>query len=392
MATQAQHRATRTSILLEPWSWLLAGAFVLVGLQIPRLSFVILWGVLLALALMAGTAMPRNVLFRVALLVVFSCVYFPAMVFMNGAATRELAWIIGVPAAYLLGYFGFRYTNHPVRLIAGLVLGFAVYASLTVFYSNVASYGIGGIFTVRLERAAVPLWSPGEKNIYATALGIQLSLGICLISAIFSGTRNTFNLLLQNRGPIYAGIIVLTMAWMLRVTRFNDKRLFIYGLIILAVAMAMSLYLMDELKFLLEAEDALSRFSEKESGALSTPRYELWGGVIAQLLTHPFGGGQMNLSGNFYAHNVWLDVANLGGLIAAVALLIFHLLHALDVYVVVKAGRDISFWVLGSVASICISLILEPVPLVSTIYFVMTFMLFGAVAGLCRNENTGTMI
>lgn len=395
----SENDSLRNFLILR--TWIFSAAFFLIGLQLPIISVVTLWATFISLIFFFRSGIHVDVILRVALVATFSVVYYLSLVFLCGAAHRDLIWMFGVPAAYLLGYYTFQSAQYPERLIGAFALGFSLYALLTTLIANISDYGLSGIMSVRLERAAPPLWTPEARNIYATALGIQISLGICLVgvffvkmSALFRWSLGVFvvlsiatNFLLQNRSPVYAGLLVLMLSWLIHVYYFRGVRIIFAGFSVMLLLAILVVGYGDELGVLVDTGEALSRFSDKESGALSTPRYELWWLVAGQLFTHPFGGGAMNLSGNFYAHNVWLDVANLGGVIAAVSLFIFHLMHIPDLVVVVLRRNKVSFWVLGVFVSVCVSLVFEPVPLVSTLFFVMTFVLFGGVAGLRRGAH-----
>lgn len=53
----------------------------------------------------------------------------------------------------------------------------------------------------------------------------------------------------------------------------------------------------------------------RNGGILHNIRFEAQISVVKQLFKYPFGGRQMDLAGLYYAHNVWLDMANSAGLL-----------------------------------------------------------------------------
>lgn len=58
----------------------------------------------------------------------------------------------------------------------------------------------------------------------------------------------------------------------------------------------------------------------------------------SQLFQFPLGGNQMNLGELNYAHNMWLDVANVAGIIPFIILIIFTFRY---IYILIKIGKNL---------------------------------------------------
>lgn len=64
------------------------------------------------------------------------------------------------------------------------------------------------------------------------------------------------------------------------------------------------------------------RFKSSEIDSANDPRFKAQLEVIKNMLIYPMGGGKINLSIG-YAHNLWLDVIRVGGLIPGVLLIMY---------------------------------------------------------------------
>lgn len=70
--------------------------------------------------------------------------------------------------------------------------------------------------------------------------------------------------------------------------------------------------------FLLRNHPIVSGFMEimgRDGGILNNIRFKIQRSALEQLFLYPMGGDQMSFMGYPYAHNAWLDMANMGGLI-----------------------------------------------------------------------------
>ncbi len=105
-------------------------------------------------------------------------------------------------------------------------------------------------------------------------------------------------------------VLYVMLEWK-RIRRiFSNKKVKLVSLGILILLIAAGL--------LLKNHPIVSEFMGimgRDGGILNNIRFKLQRRALQQLFLYPMGGDQMDFMGYPYAHNAWLDMANMGGLI-----------------------------------------------------------------------------
>lgn len=91
--------------------------------------------------------------------------------------------------------------------------------------------------------------------------------------------------------------------------------------IVLIVALAAAIFLLKDHPVVKEFMGIMSR----DGGILNNIRFKLQRMALEQLFVYPMGGDQMSFMGYPHAHNAWLDMANMGGIIPFFAFVIYTL-------------------------------------------------------------------
>lgn len=105
-------------------------------------------------------------------------------------------------------------------------------------------------------------------------------------------------------------VLYVMLEWK-RIRRiFSSKKVKLVSLGILILLIAAGLLLKDH-PIVSEFMGIMGR----DGGILNNIRFKLQRSALQQLFLYPMGGDQMDFMGYPYAHNAWLDMANMGGLI-----------------------------------------------------------------------------
>lgn len=164
-------------------------------------------------------------------------------------------------------------------------------------------------------------------------------------------------------------------------SRFNKIKLFFYGLIGFIILLFGELLLAElsrTTNFLVD----IGIGNRLVSRGLETTRYEVWLAVINQMWDFPWGGRNMYLAGEYYAHNIWLDQLYDAGVLPMLLLLIFHLVQ---IPIMIKFFRlklpiIVHVFVLCTLIAFAAAFLQAPVIQASNVYFAMSCFFFGSVA------------
>lgn len=375
----------------------------LIGLNVPKLSsgaIVLLFLVNLPYASRNMRAKPGNVA-RFLVLAAFLLSYFFAASFwgfvpQGVAIAKSLLVLAGYACGLMMGSF---YRHQHSRGITGPVLGFAAGFTLFAFLSVWAFLANSNSILI-LERAVPDFWQ-NDETINGPILGIFASLSMCMLPVVLLGSdgdrnRHTFlrvilavlvatglyvNVALQNRSPYLAtaaSMILCSAYFYTHSDRGPAKKVGRLLLklspfaVLMAVVLVFSPDILTNLFFV--------RFGEQR---MTTERSHAWALMVANLLTHPFGGKQIDLAGLNYVHNLWLDVAYTAGLLPFALILLFHALHIPSV---IRFFRNSTGMLSGLVllaisVSIFAAFMGEPVLDASILFFTATCILLGLIRG-----------
>jgi hypothetical protein len=317
----------------------------------------------------------------------------------------SVQYAITIVCAYCVGY-AVRRLDLPLRalnivwIFLGIISGFVIFSLLSVLQSIDQM----GLLFALANRKAITAW--GEDLINAPVLGLFVSLGLCLVPILFwgdSGIKKGHFLLiklvlvafgasalyvqfyLRNRTPYIAFLTSIFVSLWLRKfykKQHNARRL--WGIMMVVFSLGglalLSVRLIPDDAFYV----AFGRFSEE---GLETPRYEIWQQMVRHLFDHPWGERKVDLLGLNYVHNLWLDVAYNAGILPLIYLLVFHLSHILNLWILVRS--QLPPVIIGVIVCMGVSFFFgfmgEPVLDASVSYFAVSCMLLGTVHGFAKD-------
>lgn len=273
-----------------------------------------------------------------------------------------------------------------------VVSGLVVFVSLSVWTMPEAG-SVAGIAT----RTVPSIWDPDDV-MNAPGLGAICSLGMCLLPAallapappgaprwaartfralavLLAGAGAYCNLLLLNRTPILSLAIalfgtVLLVGWSGRPAQ-RRVAVLVGGAV---VAIAVVLLAVDDT---LGASFGLfERFQER---GLDTERYATWRVVLQGLWSHLDGGRRIDLHGQLYAHDLWLDVAYDVGLLPLVLLLLFQASHLGTAWRSARSTSFLNLALAGLGVSYLGTFLVEPTLQFSVVYFATSCFFLGVL-------------
>ena len=172
-----------------------------------------------------------------------------------------------------------------------------------------------------------------DTTLAATLYGLMGSTGIGFVSILFSSGLNVLKKILYFSICVISvlivvhlvnrtGLVLLALCILFSFansTRFKPSKLIITVLLLVIVFFVI-------IKSGLIPKDVLDAYSMREDSATTNAseyggRSVLWSDALSNILTHPFGWKRLK-----YAHNLWLDLAAVGGWIS----LFFFLMTTLE--------------------------------------------------------------
>ncbi len=205
--------------------------------------------------------------------------------------------------------------------------------------------------------------------------------GLSAISVLLLvGTGLYVNLLLQNRTPFLALAASMAVGAFLFVRSAaipRHKKLGRFLLLAIpALVAALAFPVMDWV-------GGLEIWQRFDTEGLATARYELWWEVLTHIFEYP-GGGRMIRIPEYYAHNLWLDVAWDSGPLPFVLLLAFHVSHLGLILRFMSSHKSVwaKLVVMGLGMSLLFTCMAEPVLHMQPSYFILSCYYFGMVLGV----------
>lgn len=381
---------------MKQWpSYLILFGIFLYGFQVPSISLLALFLVAPLVLFLKRKRVDTGFILDGSLVFLFAFLYHMISLYhdlnddVSGDENKLFFLIINFLLAYFLGYIlAQNYQNIDSTLIV-LGSGVILLAGLSVF-QYVSNHGISLGGDSFIEDRAVPSFWNGSR-INGPILGVYLSLGICLISLQFArksigvriatliiiGGTVYANLLLQNRSPIYAGLLVLSVSFFLFLfgKRMNRKVMIWLFMTPVFLYMGIHFYTGEWLDQLL-SNPLLERFKEE---GLDTPRYELWLKGLVGLFQYPFGGARTDFSPFDYAHNLWLDIGWYVGIVPTLILLWIQLRHVKYLFRLALYHTNVSFGAVGISLSFLVGMMGEPILIASQTYIALFFFFIGYV-------------
>ena len=394
------------SIVFDKTALLIISASLFtIGLNIPLYSPLILLIMTAFLIYILGFPMKFLFLINLLLIYLFSIIYFVFVYSYGFLRYKELLWIAGFCLSYTAGYLlAIKNKNNTPVILIFLMFGMTLYSVFSIYAYNYLNYGLDGIGAIIWQRSVPSIWNLDGELVNAPALGVFLSTGICLISIIFTPIKYVYRLgiilmsivacyasvILQTRGPIYAGMISFIVG---SIIYFNNgdikKRIIISFFYIIGIPFFVYYVSSDDNIYHIRM---FARFTGGLESIFDTGRYETWLLGFRGIIEHPLGGGHTSFQGLEYAHNILLDIGNLAGVFPMILLATFYILNIKNIIYIFKCGNKYSYIIASLIISILVSFTIEPIPAISLLYFAITFMIFGAIGGsfsvVHKNLNT----
>lgn len=231
----------------------------------------------------------------------------------------------------------------------------------------------------------------GEFKNSATLIGLRLSLCVVGIGMLFATTKNKKERFLQvflvligilaligtlhllNRTGIVIALIASMLVLMANICRYSVQRLIIYFLII-----GFGGYeVVTSTKDTDLVSNYVDREEEDEAGSVSAGGRTLrWQDGIEKIFMQPMGGGVFQNGRRYYAHNFWLDVSEIAGILPFIALLGCTLIGIWKNVEIILSRRVSSFfnsWLIvlnvGFFLSCFVEPIMEGLPTYAFLYF-----------------------
>lgn len=232
----------------------------------------------------------------------------------------------------------------------------------------------------------------------ATLYGLMASVGIGCIGVVFAkkenfGLRMGFIALallallgvihLVNRTGVVIFVICIVFSFFIS-TKFNISKIFGALFILLVLGfLVVQLGLVDQ--------SVLDAYAQREESATSDVssmggRSDMWLSAIGDMFVNPFG---WNPIGYTFAHNMWLDIARVAGLLALIPFLVTTILHCKNLFKLLRSKYLSNFAVI--ILSINIAMLLssfvEPVIDGSLLFFCLLMMIWGVTKTLALENK-----
>jgi hypothetical protein len=185
-----------------------------------------------------------------------------------------------------------------------------------------------------------------------------------IMGAVFSISSS---LILGNRTLILIMILVFVLNLLLYTFILKTSQIKVFkmwlliGVSLLVLGGAYSMDLLGIKDFVL-GSNFYSRVGT--SGIGEDPRFVVQSSVISQMFDYPFGGYNINLGLNSYAHNLWLDVLVATGLIPFLLLIVYTLKVIMNLFMVIKnrhVDRQCKFMMFSITFGFLINFMVEPI-------------------------------
>jgi hypothetical protein len=192
----------------------------------------------------------------------------------------------------------------------------------------------------------------------ATLHGVNLSLGISCIGLLFAPTKNIIekkysfifilfgficlicNIHFINRtGVVIMGLSVF-IVYIFKTVYFGFKKNLIV-LFLMSIVLIGSYTSLSNSEILIGFND---RQEEQKYESIGGGRGSRWSQGVDVIFKNPFGGGDFIYGERYYAHNFWLDVGEMGGVIPLIPLILFTVLNLRKFITVVKQTFSQSFF------------------------------------------------
>ena len=324
-------------------------------------------------------------------LLLFSLAY-AMMVIMHGnygSGFILISYVISPVAFYRFGKrLMYIFRDDTIRQL--LFLAIVLCYSLTLFILTVKDTAVVGVVNI----SRVMLEDAGDSlSLAATLYGMMASIGIGCISCIFAKrqpiilrisfiTLALFSVFvvihLVNRTGLVVFLSCLIVS-MLVVTKQKISKmiplvifLFILGLFLV--------------KYGLINEEILTAYQNREVSSTSNAyelggRSDLWSVSLQKLLTHPFGWSSVD-----YAHNLWLDIARVGGWLPLFFFILATIAWIKKLLSIINKPTNFILLLFSINVAMLLASFVEPVIDASMLFFSIMMMIWGCTVVVSQEK------
>lgn len=231
-----------------------------------------------------------------------------------------------------------------------------------------------------------------DTTLAATLYGLMSSTGIGFVSIFFAAKMKIWNKLCYSSICIMAVLIavhlvnrtgLVLLAFCVLFSYVYSSRLKISRLLITALLLLIIVGVI--IKSGLVPQDVLDAYMSREDSATTNAsefggRSVLWSDALSKIFTHPFGWKRLK-----YAHNLWLDLAAIGGLASLFFFLKVTFSSIKGFFIVMRQKVTPFRQVLLTIyLSMMFNSMDEPVIEGSLLFFVLLIMVWGMVVSLSK--------
>ena len=315
-------------------------------------------------------------------LLLFSLAY-AMMVIMHGnygSGFILISYLIAPVAFYRFGIWLmsiFRDDTVRQKVFLAIVLCY----SLTLFMLTVKDTAVVGIVNI----SRVMLEDVGDSSsLAATLYGLMASIGIGCISCVFA-----------KRQPIRLRLsfIILALFSLFVVIHLVNRT----GLVVFFSCLIFSMLVVTKLKvvkmiplmvmvfilglFLVKSgvinEEILTAYQDREISSTANAyelggRSDIWSDALQKFVTHPFGWPRVE-----YAHNLWLDIARVGGWLPLFFFILATIVWIKNSLSLIKRPTPFILLLLSINIAMLIASFVEPVIDASMLFFSMMMIVWG---------------
>ncbi|WKA53992.1 O-antigen ligase family protein [Planococcus shixiaomingii] len=264
------------------------------------------------------------------------------------------------------------------KMIFVMIISFAFFAALS-FLNTFLIYGNYDNSMIALKgRYVVSIWD--NSLVTATGLNTYLSLSLSLLGLVFLNSNKIEKASLIKISSVCLFImciyisfvagnrtsIVLAIVSFIIVILFSDKlntkkiRSIITVVFLLAfskIAFAANWF---DLQTKLQSSNLYLRF--KEVSLMEDPRIEVWKNSLKEILKNPIDTREISLDLNF-AHNMWLDVGIVGGVMPLILLSVFTIISLFIMITFLKSNHPVMLkgMILGLFTAFYLQFFVEPI-------------------------------
>lgn len=327
------------------------------------------------------------------LMLMFSIMYTLMIVLggQNKSNFLTISYLITPVAFYRFGQYllsEYRTEKQRIILLACICTSYLLNLILLTFES------ISNVGIVNLDRTL--MGASMEGPLAATLYGLLASFGLGCIGGVF---------IVELKGIIKLWLVTLSILALLTTVHLINRG----GLAILSISIIVSLLVVIKYNFkqgliififLLLSGIVLSYFLPLDSeiigayehrldtggldGSVTAGRSDRWYDGLKEMLTHPLGW-----QSNYYAHNLWLDMARLGGWLSLIPFLFISVLHIKNmIYLFKNAKRDYSLLLISLNVALLLAASIEPVIEGSMLFFSILLLVWGMTSALCKEMKS----